>query len=166
MAKWPWRSRSMTPFSIAAGRIPRCIFRVNLVILAQIHYNLSRGQAKFPEILSQNGRNDLEGHGQWHPFSIPAESIPGWCEFGDSSSNLWRVIVQTRLSLQTDGRTQATTIPLRLKGPGIKTTATRMPVFWEYPCLPIITHTTSFAGCSIINQECEKRAKSLNMKTV
>ena len=50
----------------------------NLVILAQIHYKLSQRQAKFPRILSQN---DLEGQGQWHPFSIPAKSIPG-CMFG------------------------------------------------------------------------------------
>ena len=39
-----------------------------------------------------------------------------WCKFGDSSSNLWRVIVQTRSVCRwTDGRTdktQARTIPL------------------------------------------------------
>ena len=34
--------------------------------------------AKFPRILSQNGQNDLEGQGQWPPFSKPAESIPGY----------------------------------------------------------------------------------------
>ena len=41
---------------------------------------LSCRQAKFPKILSQNGQNDLEGHSQWPPFSIPAESTPG-CMF-------------------------------------------------------------------------------------
>ena len=50
---------------------------------------LSCGQAKFPRILNQNGQNDLEGHDQWPPFSIPVESIP-WCMFG---ANL--VIMQT-----------------------------------------------------------------------
>ena len=39
------------------------------------------GQDKFPRILSQNGQNDLEGQGQWPPFSIPVKSISG-CMFG------------------------------------------------------------------------------------
>ena len=81
MAKSPWRSRSMTPFSIPAERIPKCILGANLVILAQIHYRLSCRQAKLPRIPSQNGQNDLEGQSQWPPFSIPAGSIPG-CMFG------------------------------------------------------------------------------------
>ena len=63
-------------FSMTNERTPRCILGANLVILAQIHYKLSRGHAKFPRILSQNAQNDLEGQGQWPPFSIPAESIP------------------------------------------------------------------------------------------
>ena len=67
--------------------------------------------------LSRNGPNDLEGQGQWPPFSISAERFPSWrsrsttpifntnwdysmihvwCKFGDPSSNLWRVIVRTR----------------------------------------------------------------------
>ena len=57
------------------------MFGANLVILAQIYDELSRGLAKFPRILSQNGQNDLEGQGQWPPFSIPADSIPR-CMFG------------------------------------------------------------------------------------
>ena len=36
------------PFSIPVAKIPRCIFGVNLVILAQIHSKLSHGQAKIP----------------------------------------------------------------------------------------------------------------------
>ena len=63
-------------FSIPAESIPRCMFSGNLVILDRIYDELSRGQAIFPTILSQNGQNDLEGQGQWPPFSIPAESIP------------------------------------------------------------------------------------------
>ena len=78
------------PFSIPAERIPRCIFGVNLGILAQIHYKLSCRQAKFPRILSQNGRNDLEGQGQWTPFSITAESIP-LCMFGANLSILAQI---------------------------------------------------------------------------
>ena len=72
--QWP-------PFSITAERNPRCKFGANLVILAQIPYKLSCGQAKFPRILSQKGQNNLEGQCQCPPFSIPAESNPG-CMFG------------------------------------------------------------------------------------
>ena len=42
---------------------------------------ISWRQVKFRRILSQNVQNDLEGQGQWPPFSIPTESIPG-CMFG------------------------------------------------------------------------------------
>ena len=152
----------MTSILVPVHSVPGCNFRANLVILAQICDKLSSGQAKFPRILSQNGQNDLEGQGQWLPFSIPAESITGcmfgtnlvvlaqvcdellcrqakkkiqnskskwpklpwrsrsmasifstnceypmmhfWCKFGDSSSNLWWVIIRTRLSLRTDER--------------------------------------------------------------
>ena len=72
--QWP-------PLSIPAESITECMFGANLVILAQIHDELSHRQAKFPRILSQNGQNDLEGQGQWPPFSIPAESIL-WFMFG------------------------------------------------------------------------------------
>ena len=57
------------------------MFGANLVIIAQIYDELSRGQAKFPRILSQNGQNDLEGPSKLPPFSTQAESIPG-CMFG------------------------------------------------------------------------------------
>ena len=60
---------------------PECMFGANLVIVAQIYESLLHGQAAFPRILSQNGQNDLEGQGQWPPFSIPAASITG-CMFG------------------------------------------------------------------------------------
>ena len=90
--QWP-------PFSIRTKSIPGCMFGANLVILVKIFDELLCGQAEFPRILSQNGQNDLEGQGQWPPFSIPAESIPKmqvWCKFSDSSSNLWWVIMRTR----------------------------------------------------------------------
>ena len=44
-------------------------------------YHTDNLQAKFPRILIQYGQNDLEARGQWPPFPIPAESIPG-CMFG------------------------------------------------------------------------------------
>ena len=44
-------------------------------------YNLSHRQSKFLRIPSRNVQNDLEGEGQWPPFSIPADSITG-CMFG------------------------------------------------------------------------------------
>ena len=72
--QWP-------PFSIPAESIRWCMLSANLVILAQICDELSHGQAEFSRILSQNGQNDLEGQGQWLPFSIPAASIPG-CIYG------------------------------------------------------------------------------------
>ena len=46
------------------------------MILAQISLKLLCGQAEILRILSQNGQNDIEGQGQWPPFSKPAESIP------------------------------------------------------------------------------------------
>ena len=64
-------------FSIQDKSIWICMFGANLVIPSQICDELLCEQAKFPRILSQNGQNDLEGHGQWPLFSIPAESIPG-----------------------------------------------------------------------------------------
>ena len=72
--QWP-------PFSIPTQSIPGCMFGANLVILTHIYEELSCGQAEFPRILGQNGQNDLEGQGQWPPFSIPTESIPR-CMFG------------------------------------------------------------------------------------
>ena len=81
MAKWFEDQGQWPPFSIPPESILRCMLGANLVILAQICDELSRGQAEFPRILSQNGQNDLEGQGQWPPFSILAESIPG-CMFG------------------------------------------------------------------------------------
>ena len=108
--QWP-------PFSIPAESIPGCMFGANLVILAQICYESSRGQSEFPRILSQNGQNDLEGQGQWPPFSIPAESIPR-CMFGANLVILDQICDelscgQGKVYGQTDGQTQATTVPLR-----------------------------------------------------
>ena len=70
--QWP-------PFWITAERIPKCIFRANLVILALIYYQLLRTQARFPRIRSTTGQNDLEDD-QWSPSSIAAERITG-CMF-------------------------------------------------------------------------------------
>ena len=108
------------PFSIITETIPGCMFGANLVILAQICNELSHGQAECRRILSLNGQNYLEGQGQWLPFSTPAESIPGRmlganlvipaqnCELSCGQGKLYG-----RMDRQTDGQTQATTIPLR-----------------------------------------------------
>ena len=63
--QWP-------PFSIPAASIPSCMFSANLMIVSQIYFKSLCGQVDFPRGLSQNGHNDLEGQGQWPPFSIPA----------------------------------------------------------------------------------------------
>ena len=72
------------------------MFGANLVILAQMCDEFSRGQAEFLGILSQNGQNDLEGQGQWPIFLIPAESILWsclvqicWFQFKSETSYPW-----------------------------------------------------------------------------
>ena len=122
--QWP-------PFSIPAESIPGCMIGANLVILAQICDELWRGQAKFPSILSQNGQNDLEGQGQWPPFSIPSESIPG-CMFGANlvipaqtcdELSCGEGKIYGRTDGQTDGRTDRRRqgqYPFGLKGQGVK----------------------------------------------
>ena len=87
------------------------MFGANLVIPAQICDELLRGQAKFPRILSQNGQNDLEGHGQSPLFSIPAESIQE-CMFGaylmipaQICEELWCGRTDRWTDRQTDGWT-------------------------------------------------------------
>ena len=98
------------PFSIPAESITGCMFGANLVILSQIYDELSRGQAEFPTISSQNGQNDLEGQGQWPPFSIPAESIPR-CMFGANLVILDQICDELSCGQVkfTDGRTDART---------------------------------------------------------
>ena len=72
-------SRSMTIFKTNRTQsTPGCMFGVNLMIPPQICDELSRRQADFPRILSQN---DLEGQGQWYLFSKQTESITR-CMFG------------------------------------------------------------------------------------
>ena len=112
------------------------MFVANLVILAQIYDELWRRQAKFPRILSQNGQNDIEGQGQWPPFSIPVQSIP-WCMFGanlvipaqiynELSCGQGKVYGQTdKTDRRTDGqmdRRMQGQYPFNLKGQGVKAT--------------------------------------------
>ena len=118
-------------FQYPAKSIPGCMFGTNLVILAQIRDDLSCGQAKFTRILSQNGQNDLEGHGQWPSFSIPGQSITG-CMF--AANLLIQAQICEKLSCgqdkvcgrkdrRTDGqmdRRGQRQYPLGLKGPGVK----------------------------------------------
>ena len=88
--EWPW-------FSIPAKRIPRFIFGANLLILLL----LSR-KAKFPRILRKKWLKwPWRSRAMIHIFNTNWEypMKPVWSKFGDSSSNLWRVIMQTRWSL-------------------------------------------------------------------
>ena len=106
MCKWLWRSRSMSPFSIPAKGIQGCTFGANLVIVAQIHRKLLCRQSKFHRILSQNGRNELEGQCQWAPFSIQAAECILRCMF-DASVILAQICVklsckQGKVYKQTD----------------------------------------------------------------
>ena len=127
MAKWLWRSRSMSPvFNTSQKNIKMHIW-CKLVILAQILYTLLRRQTKFPRILSQNGQNDPEGQGQRPLYSIPAESIP-WCMFG--ANLVFPTQICDESSCRQDkvyGRTDRQAVrrtdrqyPLGLKGQGVK----------------------------------------------
>ena len=80
----------------------------NWVILAQICDELPHGKTEFPRILESKWPKYLEGHWQWPPIcntNWQYLMMHVWCKFGCSSSYMWRVIVQTRWSLRTDGRT-------------------------------------------------------------
>ena len=76
--KWPWRSRSMTSIFNTSWAYPRMRVWCKYGDFNPNLDELSHRQDEFPRILCQNGQNDLEGQGQWPPFSIPAESIPGF----------------------------------------------------------------------------------------
>ena len=129
-AKWPKYLEGqgqLPPFSIPAESIPGCMFGANLVIPAQICDELSRGQAKLPRILSQNGQNDLEGQGQWPLFSIPTENSPR-CMFGANFVIPAQICDelscgQGKVYGRTDGRMDRRRqwqYPFGLKGQGVK----------------------------------------------
>ena len=105
--QWP-------PFSTPSKSIPVCMFGANLT---QIYNELSRGQAEFPRLLSQNGQTDFEVQGQWPPFSIPTESIVR-CIFGVNLVILDQICDELSCRQgKVYGRTQATTIPLQPERP-------------------------------------------------
>ena len=60
MAKWPWRSWSMTPIFNTSWENSKMYIWCKFCDFNK----LSCRQAKFPRILSQNGQNDLEGQDQ------------------------------------------------------------------------------------------------------
>ena len=79
IAKWPWRSKSMTPiFNTSWENSQMHIWGKFGDSSSNPLQAIVRIKGKFSRILSDNGQND---QGQWLPFSIPAESIPG-CMFG------------------------------------------------------------------------------------
>ena len=73
MAKWPWRSSSITPIFNTSWENTKMHFGTNLVIVAQIYEKLLQRQAKFPRSLSQNGQNDLD---RWSDEPIPIALPP------------------------------------------------------------------------------------------
>ena len=95
MAKWPSRSRSLTPSFNTGRENPKKHIGANLVILAHIHYKWSGMQTNFPWNLSQN---DLDSQGQRPPFSLPAESFPG-CIFGAYLVIPVRISISKQMSL-------------------------------------------------------------------
>ena len=81
--KWPWRSRSITPFSIPAKNIPEraCFVQIWWLYLKSITSYLAEKPNFLEFCVKLAKKNYLEGKAQWPPFSMPAESIPG-CIFG------------------------------------------------------------------------------------
>ena len=132
----------------------RCMFGANLVILAHNCDKLLCRQAIFPRILIQNGQNhaasastalvtrmgqnDLEGQGQWPPFSIPTESIP-WCKFGANLVIPAQICDelscgQSNVYGRTDGQTgrrRQRQYPFGLKGREVKTVLTTGGITWK-----------------------------------
>ena len=97
MAKWSSRSRSMTLIFYTTESIPRCILGAYFVILAQIiqvivwtsqiYWNFEPKSPKWP----------------WRSWSMTPifntrweyPRMHVWCKFGDTSPNLWWVIMRT-----------------------------------------------------------------------
>ena len=94
MAKWPWRSRSLTLFSIPAETISRCKYSANLAILDEIHY-------EFFVWTSQISQNSDVKWPKWPwrsrsmaPICNTSQVFPRLhlvCKFGDSSPYLWQL---------------------------------------------------------------------------
>ena len=95
-SKWPWRLMSMTPIFNTRQDYPRmrvwCKF-------GDFGTNLWWAIVRITLISNNSWSKWPKGQGQWPPFSVPAESILYMmhlcCEFGDSGSKVWRVMVQT-----------------------------------------------------------------------
>ena len=81
MTIWPWRSRSMTPIFNTIFENPKmhiwCQFGDANLNPSQVMVWTSQISNNY----EPNGQNDLDDHGQWPPFSTPAENIMG-CMFG------------------------------------------------------------------------------------
>ena len=102
-------------------KIPRYLFCANLVIAAEIYYKLSHGKAKFPQNLSQNGQNDLEGQ-MISIFNTNRSSIPQ-CMFGENSVILAQICYSYHVDKVkfTDRQTDVwMEHPFILKGEGVK----------------------------------------------
>ena len=110
-SNWHWRSRSVTYISNTSREYSR-MCGADWMILVLICDKLSRGKAEFHRILIQKWPKwPWRSKSMNSIFNIIREyhMMNAWHKFGDSSSNLWRVIVQTRQSLRTGGRTEGRT---------------------------------------------------------
>ena len=132
MTEWLWRSRSMTPIFNTAERILVCIFRANLLILTQIRYKLSRGQAAFPRIMSKNGQMTLKikandphvSYQLWvsqhaclvQIWWLQLKSVTSYCAENFKFTERW---TNRRTGGQTAGRRQWQ-YPFGLKSQGVK----------------------------------------------
>ena len=124
--KWPWRSRSMTSMFNTSREYPRvhvwCKFgdsSPNLWrVMARINRIFYNSETKWPKW-------PWRSRSMTPIFKTNREClmIHVWCKFGDSSSNLWRVMVRTRWNLWTDGpadRRRQRQYPFGLRGQRVK----------------------------------------------
>ena len=104
--KWHWRLRSMTPIFNIDQEYPMmhiwCKFSNSssnsLKVSMQKSHIFKNSKSKWPKWLWRS-RSMTSIFDSFHEYPM----MHVWCKFSDSSSNLWRVIVWTRSSLQTYG---------------------------------------------------------------
>ena len=111
--KWSGRPKLMTSIFNTSREYPRMHVWCKFCDSSPKLWGVITHKPKFPRILSQNVQHDLEGQGQWPPFSKLTESIPG-CMFGGNLVILAQICDelscgQGKVYGQTDGRTDGRT---------------------------------------------------------
>ena len=112
--------------------------------------NLWRVQTtKFPRILSQNGKNNFEGQGQWPVFSITV--ITSRINVGANSLIPAQICGklshgQDKVYRQTDHCQWQ--YPFGLKGQGVNITCQNFKTYW-YPLTEVKTTPWSLWGCGV-----------------